>query len=334
MSGNDITLSSTTDSAQQIEQALDHDEQTAYSESAPTAGHVHIASTTDSQTQVNEAAFLHDTAAEEGAAPYVTPVIMSADRSVSSTTDDQASVDEAAQDLAQERADPDRPDYLGKSKRWRERGLVEQVKRQAAQIDELREQLAGSTPPPETESSEQPQDDQGQQNDQARQQQLRQQAEWELRKIQGEASLPYRYELFKQSHPDVDQVLAQGPVMPAPIQHALRTEADGLSVAYYLGKHPDVAQNIAAAWQAGNQQQAASALDQISNGLRFQSQNQPAQQRPQNHNREPANPPSRPLRHVSSSGTAGTSRGLDDPNLPFSEYQKIRNEMDHQRGGR
>ena len=89
MSGDNITVSSTTDTPEQIEQALDHDEQTAYRESPATAGNIRIASTTDSQEQVNEAAALHDTAAEKGAEAFFTPVTVSEDGSVASTTDDQ-----------------------------------------------------------------------------------------------------------------------------------------------------------------------------------------------------------------------------------------------------
>ena len=170
----EVTIASTTDPIAVVEATLDHDQAANYQESAPTGGHIHIASSTDDQAAVNEAAALYDTAAEEG---FVTPIVQSQDKSVASTTDDQKSVDQAALDLQQEKNE--RPDYLT-GRKSATRRISELVKQRGTLEDEnarlrqqlagentrLREQLAGRTPPPETESSEQPQNDQEQQNDQ------------------------------------------------------------------------------------------------------------------------------------------------------------------------
>lgn len=195
MSG-DVVFSSTTDNEATVNQAADHDVTTGHAESSHSGGNVVVVSTTDSQEEVSQAAGLDDTAAEEGAEGYFTPIVMSEDKSVASTTDDQESVDQAAEDLREEVES--RVDYLtGRSsvkKRIaqlvKERGTLEnenaRLRQQlAGENARLREELAGRQQAPAAEaSSEQPVEGDSEQQPQAQaqpqltQDQLRQQAEW------------------------------------------------------------------------------------------------------------------------------------------------------------
>lgn len=351
MSG-DVVISSTTNSAQEVESALAHDEATHYGESERSSGSLTVVSTTDDATAVSEAASMHGgELVEPEGKEFFTPIVQV--DGVASTTDDAKTVREVAEDLRQEIEE--RPDYLT-GRRSTNKRIAELVKQRGTLEDEntrlrqqlaaentrLREQLKEPAASPETQSSEQPQNDQGQQNNQTeqpqtqqlsveQQQQLRRAQEYELKKAEAEVKAPLRYELAKTKYPNLDAELAQCPQLPLPIIDVLKMSDDGYDVAVFLARNPAYAHAIRDSFQAGDAARAGGILDMVSNGLKFQTaqnqQQQPQQPRPQNHDREPRPAAPRPLRHIS----GGISSSAGDPNeMDMKSYNRWRD----QGGGR
>ena len=86
--------------------------------------------------------------------------------------------------------------------------------------------------------------------------------------------------------------------MPQGVVDLLRVTDDAINIIYHLGKNPQIARDIAAAYAAGDRQTVANALDYVSNGLRFSQQHAQQPQRPQTMNLEPLLPTSAPLPDV------------------------------------
>src|SRR5215831_3536948 len=125
-----------------------------------------------------------------------------------------------------------------------------------------------------------------------------------------------RLRLAKQKYSDFQETIsnAKDIELPLPFIDALKICPEDPDVAYYLGKHPEIAKELSGDWKAGKQQQACARLDYIANGLRLQEAHLP----PQRPKREPS-PTPEPIRRLSGGGTARTTQRLDDPNLSFRD---------------
>jgi hypothetical protein len=288
--------------------------------------HVILSSTTDSQENV-EAALESIPgnkliSAEE--ASYESPINETkvGRGGPASTTDPPEVVEEIAKDMREER-DLRADEYVGKSRRK----LISQVGRLYESNKQLRERVeelergkpqpangAAQNPPPVDANANQAQQFQ-QQQEQQRQQQ------WELQRLEANITLPWRVALLKQQHPDAEEVMSKVQA-PQRVLDFLPTQPDGLEVGYALARNPNLAQQILDADQRGDHAQVAGILQHVSNTLRYGGI-----QAPQRNGS--AAPP--PIRHVGGGGATPAAHRIDDPNVDYKTYKRLRDQQEQER---
>lgn len=305
---------------------------------------------TDSAAKINEALKSYDSRLVSEAEPQVvlaTPhVVVSV---VHADTPEQLA--ETERDI-EETQEERRAQYLGHDKRLRRQlrqishltGQRYSLQEEVAQLRAELAQYRGQQPPQEQHGQQQPRGEDNSQplNGQAPQQ-LQQQpqapqpqrkwgefdaAELEAFKRQQDAALAsfkYRWQLAQQENPDLAETISKTDVqLPEVILDSLKIVETGPQVAFFLAKNPQVAKEISDFWQRGDQQRACSMLDHVENGLRF------AKQHPQRPRREPS-PTPEPIRHLSGGGTGRIPR-VNDPDIDYSTYKKLRDQEEF--GGR
>ena len=201
-----------------------------------------VSSTTDSQADVERAAEMVEGdelvsgEAESSSKPadgegFATPII--SEGGVASTTDDQTSVHQAAEELREAQQEK-RDAYLGKTRRK----LLNRLSRMHGEVEELRGRLAQY----EGQPSEQQQN--GEQPEPTRQAQQQQQSpppsqddlRWEAARIEAEIAYPHKLEAAKLRYPDFEASLkaVDGHQVPVWCLEAMKMQSHGADVVYLL----------------------------------------------------------------------------------------------------
>jgi hypothetical protein len=306
---------------------------------------VTITSSTDPPSAVDAAATMYEgdqlvqSAGDSDEKPtHGTGGEINATRSVASTTDPIAAVEEAQEQIDQRQAEK-REEYLnapppglGKTRRKMAKQIERlddirtrqdgQLRERDTTIQELRARLeryegAQNNGTGERQAAQQPQS-----QSQPTQEQLQQEYEEGLRELTAQASLPARQQLAAHKYPDLQETLNGCKAeLPKPLLDELMKASDGYDIAYFLAKDKNLSQKVDAATKAGQIQEVNDILLFISKGLKNGALSIRQAQRPVSS----APGPIKPL----SGGSAGRSTGA-----PPANYQDYKRWHDNKYGGK
>lgn len=317
-----VTVSSTTDDQKAVEEAAAYGEQTLPFDESEKPGPSDVEET--------------ETAAEPE--PAEVPENEEPQEEVEEPEPEEEEEPEAAQ-----AAPPPR------SKRDRERGLVAQVQRQAAQISDLEEQIRKLTasPSPQEEAPKRPDSSDQKYKGKRMEDVMEDVVDYKLQKLEQDKAEQQQREAQQKRKEWADNVLrsyheqvvearakysdfnqAVDPVRVGPLaEEVIKRMSNGAEVAYYLGKNPDFVTRLTD-WDQSQQAEDANrivqSLQNLSDELRSNngSTSAPSSAAPRSPQPRPAAP--RPLRHVGSSSTA-TTPSVDPGKMSMKDYNDWRN---------
>jgi hypothetical protein len=297
-----------------------------------------VSSSTDSPEQVTEAAGLGGAEviqpAEPAAGGQEKPYRgeggeIHATKNVASTTDSQSEIEKVQEEIdetRQERVD----EFQGKTRKR----LLQRLSRLHSELEQRDQEIARlkteHAPAAQQNGEAQPESDAGAEQPPGKptRAQLEEQYQQEMAAIEAQLTWPYKLEAAKARYSDFDAAVksAEGHELPIWALRGLGHFRNGADVLYFLAKNTGYVDEIRELDANGQGTQAFGLLNSISSGLAIGSlHNQPAARQPANRSAAPA--PVEPLRGTS----ARTSRSLSDPDLPFRDFAKMRNEQERAR---
>jgi hypothetical protein len=286
---------------------------------------VKIASTTDSAEQVNQAAEMLESdnliqPAEEGSGGEGKSSFEATENwvgqsgpRVASTTDSEEAVAETQQDLDEDR-EQKKEEYLGKTRRRQQQTIVRlhsEVDKRDQRINELEQKLGAQ--------NEQPQS--GEARQEPTPEELQRQRQWQAAQLEARVALPYKLQIGQQKYTDFDESInsvSNDHPLPSWTIEAMKLMPNTADVMYWLSKHSDHMDELLRLDRAGQGPQAMRLLDQISGGLAI-GELHTAPRGPQRSGHRA--PP--PIEHVRG-GSAVTHRALDDPSVSYAEFKRRR----------
>lgn len=117
---------------------------------------------------------------------------------------------------------------------------------------------------------------------------------------------------------DWEEVVSQGITIPSPVGHAIMRMSNGPDVAYHLGKHPEIAEQLV----------EMDELEAIGEIWKISREIAPAEKKEERQTRKPPTP----IKPVGTSGTQTSSKPIDK--MTTAEYRKARGFKPLPRAGR